>query len=356
MKLFGRKKKENAASEEDEAFQYVESPDAEPTPVVAPSAPQPVSTKAAPSEATVDVEAAVSPKALVKESKVEEKVTLDGALNDEASVSASRFSVPTQGDQTEVTKDSAFTITRGGQFLTMNSFANGHLMRWKFAAEEGPALIRIPAILFALGSICATIFVLLAPDWWNLTSLICSTHTIILNSFILVLEGRVLCGVRGPRHVRAQLRAGIIRYFNICRLLWGRGLLYIYAGSMSLTILNEYSEMCGYGLVCMGIFALLSGAHASYNLDKIKTSLTDEAYLWAKFDQCDSDSDNKIDLDGFAELLWTLGLEFDDAYTQKAFNQIDDTTNALITFEQFRDWWIVTQNSGRKLRNSAAPV
>ena len=98
----------------------------------------------------------------------------------------------------------------------------------------------------------------------------------------------------------------------------------------------------------LGLIAIASGAHAAYNLDRMKASLTDVSFLWAKFDSTDHDKDNFIDVHEFAELLWKLGLEFDDEYTQKAFQQIDSNRTHQITFEEFRDWWVVTQKGRQR--------
>lgn len=264
------------------------------------------------------------------------------------------FTAPTlRSVRSEETKDSAFTITKNGQYLTMNGFANGHLMRWKFAAEEGPAFIRFPAILLALTVIGTTLYpIVVNTFYWTPSSIICAFHTCVLASLIFVLEGRVLVGSRAPTSFRARVRAVVTRYINLFRLLWGRGLLYIFVATMNMTIDHPFALWSGSALAVFGLLAIASGAHASYNLDKMKTSLTDEAYLWSKFDALDADNDNYIDLNEFAELLWALGLEFDDAYTYKAFSQINGDPTSKITFEQFRDWWIVTQNKGRVLRNS----
>lgn len=247
--------------------------------------------------------------------------------------------------------DSAFTITRNGQYLTLNGFANGHLMRWKFAAEEGPAFIRIPAVLLALACIVTTAFPLVAYEgFWTIPLIICAIHTWILSLLIIVLEARVI-GIRDPTNCRARVRGVITRYINVTRLVWGRGLLYIYCGSMNLTIDDRYVIYSAFPMMILGILAVGTGAHASYNLDRMKSSLTDEAFLWSKFETNDRDGDNKIDVNGFAELLWSLGLEFDDVYTFKAFQQIDKQRKGIISFEQFKQWWIVTQNDGRRLKN-----
>jgi hypothetical protein len=248
-------------------------------------------------------------------------------------------------------KDTAFTITRNGQYLTLNGFANGHLMRWKFAAEEGPAILRIPAVFLALGVIGTTLYpIIMYPEHWTVPNIINAFHTCVLSSLILILEARVL-GVRNPTNFRARVRGVLTRYINLLKLLWGRGLLYIFTASMNLTIDFHAVIYTAFPMLGLGVLAIASGAHASYNLDRMKSSLTDEAFLWAKFEANDTDQDNKLDLNGFAELLWSLGLEFDDVYTYKAFQQIDRDGDLMVTFEEFKKWWIVTQNDGRRLHS-----
>lgn len=254
--------------------------------------------------------------------------------------------------RSEDTKDTAFTITRNGQYLTLNGFANGHLMRWKFAAEEGPTIIRIPALLLALACITTTVWPLVTmPAYWNVPNLIGSFHTCVLCMLILVLEGRVLMYNRSPMNTRARVRGVATRYLNVTRLVWGRGLLYIFAGSMNLTVDFKYVIYTGLPLCVLGLIAIATGAHASYTLDRLKSSLTDESYLWGRFNANDSDNDGQVDINSFAELLWDLGLEFDDVYTYKAFQQIDKDGDGKISFEEFKNWWVITQNDNRRLRN-----
>jgi hypothetical protein len=276
--------------------------------------------------------------------------TVASPLNDDYS----RMDGNQDGDtvRTDDSKDSSFTITRNGQYLTLNGFANGHLMRWKFAAEEGPTIIRVPALLIALACIVTTIWPLVTmPAYWNVPNLIGSFHTCVLCILIIILEGRVLMYNRSPMNTRARVRGIATRYLNVTRLVWGRGLLYIFAGSMNLTIDFEFVIYTGLPLCVLGLITIATGAHASYNLDRMKSSLTDESYLWGRFDANDGDNDGQIDINNFAELLWDLGLEFDDVYTYKAFQQINKDGDGKVSFDEFKNWWIVTQNDNRRLRN-----
>jgi hypothetical protein len=245
--------------------------------------------------------------------------------------------------RTVLTNESAanFTITNNGQYLTTNDFANAQLFRWKFAAEEGPAYIQILALLAALAALTSTLYPIVTNEsYWTVPTGICAFHTTVLCVIILVFESRAL-GARNPMNGRARARTLLTRYLNILRLLWGRGCLYIFAGSMNIAIFYlPWVLYTGFTLIGLGVLAMLVGSHASFNLERLKLSLTDHSYLWNKFDAADSDRDNLIDISEFSNLIWSLGMELDDAYTYRAFAQIDNDSDARINFREFKRWWI----------------
>ncbi len=238
-----------------------------------------------------------------------------------------------------------FTITNNGKYLTTNDFANAQLMRWKFAAEEGPTYIQILAFLASLGCLASTLYPLVTDEaYWRLPIGICAVHTTVLCCIILIFEFRAL-GARNPMNLRARTRTLLTRYLNILRLLWGRGCLYMFTGSMNITIFFvPYSLYTGLALIGLGVLAIFVGSHASFNLERLKMSLTDHSFLWSKFEAADTDKDNLIDISEFSNLVWSLGLELDDAYTFRAFSQIDDDSDARINFREFKNWWIAVQD------------
>jgi len=134
----------------------------------------------------------------------------------------------TGDEQTEIAE--AYGTTKSSS-SHLNSLFNGHLMKWKFDAEEGPGYIRIPAFLAGLGLIGTTTTALvLFPVTWTISSIVISSFVFIISLFILILDGRFLSS--SPLSIRAHLRSGITRHFGIFRYLWGRGILYL-AGAVS---------------------------------------------------------------------------------------------------------------------------
>jgi len=260
------------------------------------------------------------------------------------------FMVPTctmdeeEEDARERTADD-YSITKDGKYLSNNHFANAQLMRWKHAAEEGPSFIQVLAFLSAIASLTSTLYPLVTDDeYWTIPTGICAFHTTILCILIIVFEVRAW-GARNPMSLRARIRNLLVRYLNVLRLVWGRGFLYIFAGTMNITIFfAPYVYYTGFTLIGLGLLAILIGAHASFNLERLRLSLTDHSFLWSKFVEADTDKDNLIGISEFSNLVWSLGLELDDAYTYRAFSEIDQDADSKISFHEFKSWWIASQD------------
>jgi hypothetical protein len=247
-------------------------------------------------------------------------------------------------DEREMTADD-FSITKNGKYLSNNHFANAQLMRWKHASEEGPAIIQVLAFLAALAALTSTLYPLVTDDgFWTIPTGICALHSTALCLLIIVFEVRAW-GHRNPMSLRARIRNLLVRYLNVLRLVWGRGFLYIFAGTMNITVFFlPYVYYTGCTLIGLGLLAILTGAHASFNLERLRLSLTDNSFLWSKFVEADTDKDTLIGISEFSNLVWSLGLELDDAYTYRAFSEIDQDADSKISFYEFKAWWIASQD------------
>ena len=220
----------------------------------------------------------------------------------------------------------------------LNSLFNGHLMKWKFEAEEGSPFIRIPAFLGAISLIVATVISLvMEPESWTAHSIVMSVCILLMSTFVLILDGRFLAS--NPLSARAHLRNIMTRNFNIFRFLWGRGLLYIAAGILSVAQMWPVNLYSGIYVICVGVVALSVGVHASRKFAALRNSLADESFLLLVFSNYDTDGDGYVNPSEFAILLADLGMELDDRYTLKAFNVIDTDNDRRVSFEEFSHWW-----------------
>ena len=220
----------------------------------------------------------------------------------------------------------------------LNSLFNGHLMKWKFEAEEGSAFIRVPAFLGALGLIVTLIVAMvLEEDAFTFHAIVMGVCVLIMGLFIMILDGRFL--VTNPLSTRAHLRNILTRNFNMFRFLWGRGLLYIIAGVLNIAQMWLITMISGGVMILIGIVAIIVGVHASRKFAALRNSLADESFLLLVFSNYDGDGDGYLAPNEFALLLADLGMELDDRYTLKAFNVIDTDSDRRISFEEFNHWW-----------------
>lgn len=234
----------------------------------------------------------------------------------------------------------------------LNSLFNGHLMKWKFEAEEGSGFIRIPAFFGGLGLIGTSIAALVLEDGsWSAPFIVMSVCVIIMGIFILILDGRFLA--RNPLSARAHLRNIMTRNFNIFRFLWGRSLLYIIAGILSVSHVKLITMISGAVMILIGIIALCVGVYSSRKFAALRNSLADESFLLLVFSNYDSDGDGYISPSEFALLIQDLGMELDDRYTLKAFNVMDTDNDRRISFDEFSHWWASGYiERGRKRRDT----
>lgn len=234
----------------------------------------------------------------------------------------------------------------------LNSLFNGHLMKWKLEAEEGSSFIRVPAFLGATALIVTAVVSLVTDsEAWSTASIVMSVCVICMSVFILILDGRFLA--TNPLSARAHLRNILTRNFNIFRYVWGRAILYIISGILSVAQLILMTIIAGAFMIAVGIIALFVGVHASRKFAALRSSLADESFLLLAFSNFDSDGDGYVSPSEFALLLLDLGMELDDRYTLKAFNVIDGDNDRRISFDEFNNWWSSGYiERGRKSRST----
>jgi hypothetical protein len=228
------------------------------------------------------------------------------------------------------------------------SLSKNHLIEWRQAAEEGPIPVRVSAFSLALASIGTVTATLVLEESWMFSNIILAMHTAFFACLILILEGKS-CFDRDNANPRAKLRDILTKYVRLFKYLWGRGIFYIFVGSLNMAVDGSYVLCTGVPLVLLGIGSIIAGVVYANRLDRLKSSLTFEVFLWNYFHECDHDQDDYINCDQFGELMRSLGMDFDDDYLSRAFQQIigpSSNGDSLVSFEQFKQWWINTQNGG----------
>ena len=70
------------------------------------------------------------------------------------------------------------------------------------------------------------------------------------------------------------------------------------------------------------------------------TSARDLQELVEHFELCDRDGDQRISYAEFVELLGNLEAGMSDEEMRLGFREIDANRNGVISFEEFRRWWL----------------
>lgn len=215
---------------------------------------------------------------------------------------------------------------------------SGHLVKWRFEAEEGGPFIRIPAFLGANGLIMTTTYALIFnPDTWTILSIVLSLVIYGIALLSIILEGRFMCS--NPLGIRAHLRSALTRRNRVFRFVWGRGALYILAGMLSCVLVLPPSVITGSFMVLVGVAAVATGGYSSRMFYKLRDSLKNDEYLSSKFNSYDYDKDGFITLPEFVNLLSSLGIDLDDRVGIKAFHAADVNHEYKISEESFISWW-----------------
>ena len=185
--------------------------------------------------------------------------------------------------------------------------------------------------------VTAVVAVVLYPAAWEPRSVVMTTCVVVMSLFIIILESRFL--IQNPLSARASARNILTRNFNILRFVWGRGILYIIAGTVNAAQTWMITMISGAFMIILGILAIFVGVHASRKFAALRNSLADESFLQLLFSYYDSDNDGYVEAYQFTNLLAYLGMELDDRYALKAFNAIDRNGDRRISFEEFNNWW-----------------
>lgn len=159
----------------------------------------------------------------------------------------------------------------------------------------------------------------------------------------------------------AKPRHDVVRNIRLFRYLYGRGFLYVFAGSIAFATIPGHLEdypaaffaIClpGIALTLVGALAVLAGIHATFRWTLLETSIVgDDDHLRDKFrsvGQSESNNDNDkrenvgLNRDGFSVLVTTLGLDLDEPTLMPTVFALEirpKEPNAM-TFEEFRKWW-----------------
>ena len=165
--------------------------------------------------------------------------------------------------------------------------------------------------------------------------LVCrSLYTFSFGIIICILEGRMFV----PETHKYQQK--FITYAKLLKYVWGRGLFYFFAGTLQFSQMRILDMASGSFMIFVGIISLVVGNRTSKKLTLLSESIAgDEEKLWEKFEQYDTDRDDFLQQQDFAELVHDIGLNLDNNEHIAAFATIDADDDGKISFADLKSWW-----------------
>ena len=163
-----------------------------------------------------------------------------------------------------------------------------------------------------------------------------SIYTWIFGVFVIILEG---C----PFQITvSSVHLWISDYLKILRYLYGRGLLYLFVGSIQYFVLSPpYSAIARGFRTIIGIIFYLLGLAAKVSWDNARAlNPSDHTKLKLKFELYDKDKDGYLNIEGFQDFVVSLSLnELDIINFDTAFHAIDRNKDVKIYFDELEMWW-----------------
>ena len=234
-------------------------------------------------------------------------------------------------------------ITRTGRDIGEATVANVRKV-----AEDGPLSFRVLAFLGGVLMIVTSILSVLSDVFtFSIMSSLISVYTFIFGLFILVLEGKMFMPISAVGGYQQKLFSLV----KCLQFVWGRGLLYIFAGTLQLSQMTFLNMVSGGYMCFIGFISLLVGKSSSSKLTQLRASISDEAVLRQKFKEHDKDADQALNLLEFQSFITDLGLEMDHNELVAAFGEIDSRDSGKVSLDEFKVWW-----SGSDSNEASEPV
>ena len=224
------------------------------------------------------------------------------------------------------------------------------LSRVRSSAEEGPLFLQGLAFFGSIGMIFSSMndFYTMINDqnvdiFENVDKLLILTYSWMFGIFIFLLEGRSF-----QLHI-VSFHYNILGLCKLFRFLWGRGLLYLFIGSLHFSLLTFTGKVVGGYMVVLGIISFLIGFAANSKLQRLRKSILNEIGLEAKFQFHDRDRDGYMRIDDFRDFIYCEMSDLSEDEIISAFHFMDKNNDNLISFKDLQLWWDIVKKEQQKM-------
>lgn len=217
-----------------------------------------------------------------------------------------------------------------------NNLILHRINQMRHLATDGPLSYRALAFAGGLGMIVTSL-----SDWFG--EIYTSSYMKALISFYTLLFGILFSLLEihlwATNEIMSKARAFIYDQVRALRYLLGRGLLYVFAGTLQASQMNAIDIGSGGFMIFIGLLAIIVGKSTARRLNRLQNAIFDGSVIKRLFNQYDQDQDGHLTRKQFASFIRGIGLELGQNEFKNAFDEIDWDGDNKISYNEFRKWW-----------------
>jgi COPI associated protein len=197
--------------------------------------------------------------------------------------------------------------------------------------DEGSLSLRLMALLGGVAMMAVSGLGIIGDVFtFRWFAVIFQVYAMVFGCVMLVLEsGRQLSCFQ-------RWETGLYKQAKFLRLVWGRGLIYFFAGTLMISFGDFFDVVVGLYVCLVGLIFILVGRTTEKKLTDLRRTVVSTAELQEKFALADADGKGSLNLDQFGVLIHSLGLDLTRREVESTFMQFGVLR---ISYEIFMQWW-----------------
>lgn len=121
--------------------------------------------------------------------------------------------------------------------------------------------------------------------------------------------------------------------------VFGRGLLYVFIGTMALSDRRQLPQIAGVFTFLVGVVNISAGLTAIRALSIFRKKIVEDGDLEQVFKHADSDRNGYVSMEELTAFCKTLGIRFDHREWELLVQNLDCEGSGEISVEEFERWW-----------------
>lgn len=221
-----------------------------------------------------------------------------------------------------------------GNVREAQNFASESAAEFRQNLNEGHMSLRLLALLGGVAMIVVSVMGFMSDAFMlKWISAVFQIYTVVLGFVIIILEsGRRLSFFR-------RLENTLYKNALFLKYVWGRGLLYFFAGTLMISLSDPLDVLVGLYFCAVGILFWCVGRSAAKKMGNLRRSAITPQQLQEQFAAADKDGKGSLTMKQFRSLTNGLGMDLTRREVESTFSQFDCGPAGRVNYETILHWW-----------------